>query len=40
MDLRQDALMLGAAESLAKPFELADLLATVREVLEGKPRET
>ena len=35
MDLRQDALMLGAAKSLAKPFELADLLAAVREVLEG-----
>jgi DNA-binding response OmpR family regulator len=27
--------MLGAAKSLAKPFELADLLAAVREVLEG-----
>jgi len=35
MDLRQDALMLGAAKSLAKPFELADLLAAVREVLEA-----
>jgi DNA-binding response OmpR family regulator len=35
MDLRQDALMLGAAKSLAKPFDLAELLAAVREVLEG-----
>jgi DNA-binding response OmpR family regulator len=35
MDLRQDALMLGAAKSLAKPFELAELRAAVQEVLGG-----
>jgi|SRR6266511_5983067 len=35
MDLRQDAVMLGAAKSLAKPFELAELLAAVRAVLAG-----
>jgi DNA-binding response OmpR family regulator len=35
MDLRRDAVMLGAAASLGKPFELAELLAAVRQVLEG-----
>ncbi len=35
MDLRSDAVLLGAATSLAKPFEVADLLAAVRRVLEG-----
>src|SRR6266508_2830441 len=35
MDLRQDAVLLGAATSLAKPFAPAELLAAVRGVLEG-----
>jgi DNA-binding response OmpR family regulator len=35
MDLRPDAVMLGAAASLAKPFAPAELLAAVRRVLEG-----
>jgi DNA-binding NarL/FixJ family response regulator len=34
-DLRKDMVMLGAARSLAKPFTPADLVKTVREVLEG-----
>jgi DNA-binding response OmpR family regulator len=35
MDLRPDAVLLGAAMSLAKPFAPAELLAVVRQVLEG-----
>ena len=35
MDLREDAVLLGAAKSLAKPFELGELRAAVRDVLEG-----
>jgi DNA-binding response OmpR family regulator len=35
MDLRPDAVLLGAALSLAKPFAPAELLAVVRQVLEG-----
>jgi len=33
MDLRQDAKLLGAAATLAKPFELEDLVRTVAAVL-------
>lgn len=33
MNLRRDAELLGAAASLGKPFEAADLLRSVREVL-------
>ncbi len=36
LDLRTDAELLGAATSLRKPFEAADLLRAVREVL-GSP---
>ena len=35
MDLREDAVLLGAAQSLAKPFGPADLRRAVREVLTG-----
>ena len=35
MDLRQDAVLFGAAASLAKPFAPAELLTAVRAVLAG-----
>ena len=37
MNLRRDAELFGAAASLAKPFESADLLRSVDEVLGLKP---
>ncbi len=37
MDLRHDAVLMGAAASLAKPFTPGDLLETVQRVLEPKP---
>ncbi len=39
MDLRKDAELLGAARSLRKPFELAELVRAVGELLgESRPR--
>ena len=37
MDLRQDAVLLGAAASLRKPFEREDLIHAVAAALGGKP---
>ena len=37
MDLRQDAVLLGAAASLRKPFEREDLMRAVAAVLGGNP---
>ena len=37
MDLRQDAVLLGAAASLRKPFEREDLMRAVAAALGGNP---
>jgi DNA-binding response OmpR family regulator len=38
LDLRHDAELLGAVKSLQKPFTAAELIQTVRGVLQGKPQ--
>jgi len=38
LDLRHDAELLGAVKSLQKPFTAAELIQTVRGVLQGRPQ--
>ncbi len=38
LDLRHDAELLGAVKSLQKPFTAAELIQTVRDVLQGRPQ--
>jgi len=38
LDLRHDAELLGAIKSLQKPFTAAELIQTVRGVLQGRPQ--